>query len=170
MAKSARNNFFDINVPDIALRSLFFKYDKDENGLLDEKELRELLMNDLGLTIDQAQVYYMLLDKDGDSRISFNEFSSWIRSKENFQSVTGANQFYYLTKAINLFQQYDKDESNSLDQLEFKLLLSNVGGSCENLEQLIASLDVDHNGRISFQEFLKWLNWIPVHEVFTPKS
>ena len=67
----AGTSFFDNNTPQVVIRSLFDKYDKSGTGTLDAQELNELLQKDLGFKKEQANVYSMLLDKDGDQNISF---------------------------------------------------------------------------------------------------
>ena len=53
----AGNTYFDSDVPTIALRSLFQKYDTNCSGYLEENELQLLLENDLGLRSDQSELY-----------------------------------------------------------------------------------------------------------------
>ena len=43
------SSYFDENTPDIVLKSLFQKYDKDNSGQLSMKEIPELLRNDFGI-------------------------------------------------------------------------------------------------------------------------
>lgn len=83
---AAINELFDKDIPDIALKSLFIKYDEDNDGTLDVTELSKLLKNDFGLDREQAEVYSYMLDKDGDGRISFKEFVEWTRSEEKKRS------------------------------------------------------------------------------------
>ncbi len=60
----------------------FKKYDKDNSGFLDRKELR-LALNELnkffkeiglGLTIDELEDMMNKADKNGDGRVDYNEF------------------------------------------------------------------------------------------------
>ena len=83
----ASTSYFDKNVPKVVLRSLFMKYDKDQSGVLNQTELRELFQGDLGLTKDQAEAYSMMLDKDGNQTVSFEELHQWLSSGEKFQNV-----------------------------------------------------------------------------------
>lgn len=159
-------SFFDEGCPDIALKSLFRKYDLNRDGALSRKELEILLKEDLGLEEDQCEVYVYILDKDGDSCISYEEFHFWLRSKEKLKNVTDNGRFVILRKAIEMFKQYDRDSNFSLDREEVKSLLVNSGGMVENIDTALKELDVDHNGHVSFQEFLTWLNWIPNGQLF----
>lgn len=81
----AGTSFFDVNTPSIVIRSLFDKYDKDGSGRLNYSEINDLLQQDLGFLKEQANVYSLLLDKDGDQSISFEEFLDWLRSGERLR-------------------------------------------------------------------------------------
>ncbi|KAK3098665.1 hypothetical protein FSP39_021751 [Pinctada imbricata] len=157
-------SFFNPNAPDIVLRSLYMKYDIDGNGKLDRNELTSLLKDDLGLTDSQVEAYYLLLDKDGDAKISFDELVSWLKSGERFKNIQDKTRYHRLQKAVKMFKKYDTDGSHSLDREEFKKLFCDCGGKAKKLDAAFASMDEDGNGKIAFQEFLKWLNWIPMEE------
>lgn len=157
---------FDKDTPKIALKSLFLKYDVDENGYLDKLELYKLLRDDLGLSSDQAETYYHLLDKDADSNVSYTEFEKWFLSGERFQSINDKCRYHYLRKAIEMFKKYDVDNNLAIDKQEFHQLFSEVGGASKKQEKkAMKELDIDHNGRVSFQEFLNWLNWTTLKDL-----
>ena len=157
---------FDENAPDIALRSLFSKYDTDLNGYLDKNELYKLLKEDLGMTEEQAEMYHHLLDKDADGQVSFDEFQRWFLSGEKFQSINNRTRYQYLRKAIEMFKKYDVDNNLAIDKKEFKKLFQESGGKGNKTEKrAMKELDTDKNNKVSFQEFLDWLNWTPLQEL-----
>lgn len=158
----AGTSFFDSNTPTIVIRSLFDKYDKSGSGTLDSTELNDLLQKDLGFKKDQANVYSMLLDKDGDQSISFEEFLAWLRSGERFEFIQDQKQFQTLCKAVELFKTYDTDNNNTLSQDELKLLLDSLGYKTVDVKRFFEYLDEHKNGKISFWELMKWLNWVKV--------
>lgn len=158
----------DASAPEIALKSLFSKYDTNGDGKLDKQELSRLFKYDLGLSPAQTEVYQYILDKDGDSVVSYEEFREWIRSKEQLQNIKNETRYHYLQHAIEMFQTYDVDGNYSLDRSELKQLLVDSGGKLENIDVAMEDLDQDKNDRISFQEFLKWLNWAPLLNLFSP--
>lgn len=53
----AGHSYFARDTPEVAIHSLFEKYDVEKNGELDEAELKELLEGDLGLSPEQACIY-----------------------------------------------------------------------------------------------------------------
>jgi Ca2+-binding EF-hand superfamily protein len=156
-------SYFDANTPDIVLRSLFMKYDRDGSDGLGVEELRQLLKEDLGMTADQAKTYTLLLDKDGNKNVTFDEFAAWLRSGEKFNTLNDSTRYYYVKKAVEMFNAYDKDGSHTLDHEEFRQVLVSMGKTADP-EKALRSLDKDGNGKISFPEFLKWLNWVPMDE------
>ena len=155
-------SFFDDKTPDIVIRSLFDKYDTNSSGFLEASELKELLEKDLGLLKEQANVYSLLLDKDGDRSISFDEFLAWLRSGERFKTISDKPRFRMLCKAVALFQNFDKDNSNNLNQEELEQLLDSFGYKGIDVPSFFHHLDQHNNGNISFWELMKWLNWVPV--------
>ena len=56
------------------------------------------------------------------------------------------------------FDSFDKDQSGSLDLDEIVKLASSVGAKAnkKDLEDLFKSIDVNHDGKLSFEEFLAW--------------
>lgn len=86
-------SYFDKNVPEVVLQSLFKKYDQDGSGLLSQTELRNLFQSDLGMTKDQAEAYSMLLDKDGSKSVSFEELHQWLSSGEKFKNINDKSRW-----------------------------------------------------------------------------
>ena len=164
MAAFQARSAFDFNTPDVVLKSLFLKYDKDGSGKLNHQELSALFRDDLGLTREQADAYSLLLDRDGSSNVSFEEFKSWLNSGEKLQNINDKSRYHRLRQAVDLFRKYDTDDSQALDRNEFSKLFIDLGEKKQNLEGALKELDRDGNERISFQEFLKWLNWIPMND------
>lgn len=157
-------SYFDEGTPDIVLKSLFAKYDSDGSGNLSISELPQLLQNDLGLSQEEAETYSLLVDKDASGKLSFDEFRAWLNSGEKFKNVNDASRFHLMHKAVEMFQKYDLDRSGGLDRNEFLKLHVEMGGQAQYVDSALNALDKDGNTKISFYEFLKWLNWIDVSE------
>lgn len=153
-------SYFGDDVPIVVLKNLFKKYDIDNNGLLSKFELEKLLKEDLGFSDEKTDAFHLLIDKNGDGTVSFDEFKDWVQSGEKFKFIDINSRYFIMMSAINLFAKYDKDNSRCLDRQEFMSLHNDFGGKSENADSALQVLDKDTNGVISFYEFLKWLNWV----------
>jgi calcium-binding protein CML len=156
---SGGKSYFSESVPEVVVQSLFRKYDTDGSGRLQSAELMKLL-NDLGMDPKQAETVMMLVDKDGSGTVSFEEFFQWLREGEGLRNVDDSTRYYYLRKAVDLFKKYDKDASGTIEPNELEELLKSIGYT-GSMESALKTLDKDGNNKISFSEFLQWLNWIP---------
>lgn len=157
---SGGKSYFSESVPKIVVQSLFRKYDTDNSGRLQKLELMTLLKDDLGMDSKQAEAVMMLVDKDGSGAVSFEEFFQWLREGEGLKNVDNSTRYYYIRKAVDLFKKYDKDASGTIEPNELKELLKSVGYT-GSVESALKVLDKDGNNKVSFPEFLDWLNWLP---------
>ena len=153
-------SYFDANTPDVVLKSLFFKYDKDGNETLGRQEVEQLLLTDLGLTSEEAETCMFLVDKDGSGRIGYDEFKAWLNSGEKLKNIEDGPRFAMIRKAVEMFKRYDVDNNGALDREEISKVLVDCCPNIPDVESAAGYLDTDQNGRISFHEFLKWLNWV----------
>lgn len=157
-------SYFNAEVPDIVVKSLFKKYDTDDSGRLGKKEMLSLLKDDLGMKDDQAQACILMVDKDGGGEISYDEFILWLRTGKGFQNIDDNSRYYKVQKAIELFKKYDKDGNGTIDREEFKKLMTSLNACDESqTDSALQALDTSGDGKISFPEFLAWLNWLPTN-------
>jgi calcium-binding protein CML len=63
-----------------------------------------------------------------------------------------------LAEIREIFGHFDRDKNGSIDPTELLELLRALGEepSADDLAMAIEGLDTDHNGRISFAEFVSW--------------
>lgn len=162
MKMQAGFSYFDKNAPAIAIRSLFDKYDINGNGKLEQEEMQTLLEGDLGLDREKSWLYFMLLDKNGDHDISFEEFCAWLRSEEHFEVLNNKAKFHNLCKAFDYFKRFDTDDSDTLDRAQFERMMRFFGYEAINMDKAFAKMDKDDNGKVSFWEFMLWLQWVPL--------
>ena len=152
-------SYFAADVPEVVLKSLFRKYDTDDSKSLGKREMLKLLKEDLGFEDDRAQACILMVDKDGCGEISFDEFILWIRTEKGFGNIDNNSRFYIIQKAIELFKKYDKDGNDTTDREEFKKLMMSLDVSDdEKVDNALLALDKGGDGKISFTEFLAWLN------------
>lgn len=146
------------------IRTIFLQYDTDYDGYINTSELVKLCANDLGFDDDQSHVCAYLLDRKGDNRISFDQLNDWIKLGEHLTNIHDTSKFSVLKAAMDMFRRYDVDSSHAIDRDEFKKLFSDVGGEPINLDGALEQLDKDGNMTISFEEFLRWLNWVSLDD------
>lgn len=65
-----------------------------------------------------------------------------------------------LAELKEIFSHFDKDKSNSIEAIELLKLMRALGEdpTADELAIAMEALDVDHNGTISFDEFVEWWN------------
>jgi len=61
-----------------------------------------------------------------------------------------------------MFKSFDTDDSDTLDKTQFKNLITAIGYANVDSGKLFKELDSHRNGKLSFVEFMKWLNWVPI--------
>ena len=155
------------DMPTVVLKSLFGKYDCDGSGYLSKTELVTLLSEDLALDKQDVEAFSLLMDKDASHKISFDEFSKWIQDPNQsglLMDPTGS-KYHILMKAVEYFKQFDVDQSGALEVDEFTKLMKSISVKEEAFTAALTGIDRNHDGNISFYEFLKWLNWIPIDEL-----
>ena len=64
-------SYFDEDVPDVVLKSLFKKYDKDNSGSLTQMEIRILLEHDLGTVSSETDTHTVFTHGQGCKPKSF---------------------------------------------------------------------------------------------------
>eukprot|EP00794_Sanderia_malayensis_P009673 gene9673-10659_t len=154
-------------LPTMVIKSIFGKYDTDDSGYLSKCELVTLMKEDLRMSKRDIEAFSLLMDKDASHRISFEEFAGWIQDPNQsglLMNPTGS-KYHILMKAVEYFKQFDQDQSGALEQEEFVKLMKSIGVKDEAIGAALNGIDKNHDGQVSFYEFLKWLNWLPADEL-----
>ncbi|XP_022104102.1 calmodulin-like protein isoform X2 [Acanthaster planci] len=154
-------SIFNSDVPLVVLKSLFMKYDKDGNGSLTMDELKIMAQDNFGMNKTKAEAFIMLVDKDGNQRVTFQEFYDWLKSGDRFSNIDDCSRFHYVSKAMDMFKKFDKDGSGRLERAEVHELLLSIGARREQLDAGLKAIDKGGDGTVSFSEFLDYLNWLP---------
>lgn len=63
-----------------------------------------------------------------------------------------------LEEIREIFEHFDRDENGTIDRKEFRRLVEALGGglSESELEIGLGVVDVNHDGRIQLDEFVRW--------------
>ena len=147
------------------LQAVFNKYDKNKKGYLTIDEFTRLLFNlskhvrELkGIEVQKSKAVFSLLDKDVDGKLSFTEFQEWWEKQNKYEVFCG-EKARLLRKAYQLFSNYTKETKPSLSHSDFNQLIVEMGIISECDELYFDDLDIDNDGRLSFEEFCNWLHW-----------
>ena len=132
------------------MRDIFFKWDKNGDGVLNKEEIIEGYKQVYG-KVDESEIDNMIksIDLDGNGFIDYNEFVACATNKEkvlNQQNLEFA------------FQQIDADGSGkiSLDELRNVFYKGiNVGVDKKVFEDMLKEADSNGDGEIEFDEFKK---------------
>lgn len=172
MAGHGTAGFGNASVPEVVARSIFQTLDANQDGSLDEHELQKLMEETLGMEAnkERAQAALLLMDIDGDGTVCQKEFSAWLRTKEGVAVLTEDSKYSILCEAVRMFKEYDTDGSLNLSKEELERLLidKNMLGDGVTVESAFEGIDRDGNSVISFQEFLRWLQWLPTITFASP--
>ena len=133
------------------LRTLFTSLDTDGSGSLELPELRRLVRM-LGADEKVAARLLSSMDTDHDGTVGFAEFCAGVAP---LYSTAGSQ----LRAAFDLF---DTDGSGSLDRAEMAAIFSRLGVTGASRPEVMAKLfdeaDSNHDDKISFDEFCRYVN------------
>jgi len=155
-------------------KEMFKEVDKDKSGKLEEPELKELLGRlDIGLDDAVFEKYvkelFKHVDADGSGTIEFKEFMEVYRKifmdKAHREKHIKKIQKKYMKPddvkaAREAFFAYDLDSSGEIELEEMKKVLEECGvkldadGWKQVVQEICDSCDDDHDGKVSFDEFL----------------
>lgn len=149
------------------LTAVFAKFDKNGDGSLGPYEFSQALgqMGISSLTSSEITLIIQDLDKDHDGSVSVTEFADKLGMSVDLIQTTVSHEFFrkinvfLKNRGLNLqdfFRQYDYDRNNSLNKPEFSKMLAYLGlGLSEiDIEKLYSELDANHDGRVTFMEFM----------------
>lgn len=143
--------FPELNERQIAqLKKRFDSLDTNHNGKLEKNEITEAILAEK-LPIDRVDMIFAIADKNHDNCIDFDEFKDALKIVGN--AVVNAKN-----ATVQLFISIDRDHNGLLDEDEmfnFMNYLSGGKATREQVQAVIAQNDLDQDGKISLQEFLR---------------
>eukprot|EP00698_Gefionella_okellyi_P003918 TRINITY_DN13636_c0_g1_i1.p1 TRINITY_DN13636_c0_g1~~TRINITY_DN13636_c0_g1_i1.p1 ORF type:complete len:156 (-),score=17.52 TRINITY_DN13636_c0_g1_i1:154-621(-) len=145
-----------LNAEQIAtVRKAFDTHDRDKSGQIEIFELGGALRA-FGMNLPDSAIRTVMhsLDLDADGSISFDEYCAFVAPYvSSSYSSLDERQLVELRQA---FTVYDKDGSGEIDSSELAHVLKQSGQqySAQQIQAIIASVDTDHSGSLSFNEFV----------------
>ncbi|XP_071731288.1 probable calcium-binding protein CML23 [Rutidosis leptorrhynchoides] len=134
------------------IEKVFRKFDVNGDGKISITELRSIL-GALGTVTPESELKAVMkeIDTDGDGFIDLNEFIQFQRSGCN----GGDNN-----ELREAFDMYDQNKNGKISASELHSVMKSLGEKCslKDCKKMIASVDVDGDGCVNFEEFKKMMN------------
>jgi len=133
-------------------KEAFSLFDKDADGTITTKELGTV-MRSLGQNPTEAELEDMIneVDVDQNGTIDFMEFLN-LMAKKMKESDTEE-------ELIEAFKVFDRDGNGYISAAELRHVMCNLGEKLtdEEVDDMIREADVDGDGEINYQEFVKMM-------------
>eukprot|EP00249_Psilotum_nudum_P017380 c26290_g1_i1 orf=649-2265(-) len=131
----------------VGLKELFKSMDTDNSGAITFQELKIGLAKQ-GSNLAESEVRQLMdaADVDGNGTIDYTEF---ITATMHLNKMEREDRLY------SAFQYFDKDNSGYITMDELEQALTKYGmGDQETIREILSEVDVDHDGRINYDEFV----------------
>ncbi|XP_071732636.1 probable calcium-binding protein CML23 [Rutidosis leptorrhynchoides] len=133
------------------VEKVFRKFDVNGDGKISITELGSIL-GALGTVTAESELKVVMkeIDTDGDGFIDLNEFIQFI------QRSGGENN----DELREAFDMYDQNKNGKICASELHSVMKSLGEKCsfKDCQKMIASVDVDGDGCVNFEEFKKMMN------------
>jgi len=156
------------SVPEVVIESYFKECDADTDGAIEMSEYLSLL-DQLGFEDPAlAERLWKSADANQSGTMSLGEFKNVINEMPQFnrgaiQSEDNPSEFTVASDypdwfdwVVEMWQYYDTDKSGSLSSAEFQQLKAEYDVKFTGGKDW-SEVDADHDGRIDFHEFMRWL-------------
>ncbi|XP_037367380.1 calmodulin-like protein 5 [Talpa occidentalis] len=133
-------------------KEAFTRFDTDGDGKINVQELGAV-MQALGKNVSEEELKEIIarVDTDGDGAISFQEFLA-----EMAKRMKAGGSEMELREIFKVFDQ-NGDGHISVDELKQAMVKIGQPMSQEDLDMMIQQADVDKDGQVNYEEFVKIL-------------
>ena len=133
-------------------KAAFELFDKDRDGAINNKELGTVMRN-LGQNPSEEELKQMIneIDFDKNGVIDFNEFSYLMVKKMNGNDTE--------EELLEAFKVFDRDGNGYVTSHELRCVMTTLceETSPEEIEEMIKEADIDGDGQVDYQEFVKMM-------------
>mmetsp|Transcript_6719 Transcript_6719/g.11028 ORF Transcript_6719/g.11028 Transcript_6719/m.11028 type:complete len:381 (+) Transcript_6719:1-1143(+) len=135
------------------LKKLFAQLDTDGNGTIDYNEFKNGMLNSKDLNLTEADIQKMFQAMDV-KKVGEIDFEALVNAAVHDYLIASDQRLY------EAFRDLDDDEDGKIktDQLKAKIRELDTYGKADELINIIDSVDLDKDGTIDYEEFLKALH------------
>ena len=133
------------------LKDMFYEMDVNKDGTLTFTEIKNCLIklnSEKNINNEEIISLFKGIDTNKSRRIEYTEFISAAIEK---------NEFLKEEKLLDLFKTLDKDGSGKISKSDIKKVLNNEDIDENELNQFIVKFDLNGDGEIDYDEFLKMM-------------
>uniref|UniRef100_A0A0D9Y176 EF-hand domain-containing protein n=1 Tax=Leersia perrieri TaxID=77586 RepID=A0A0D9Y176_9ORYZ len=145
------------------LREAFSFFDKDGDGCITLEEL-DTVVRSLGQNPTREELAEMIrdVDADGNGTIEFAEFLALMARKKKASSSSSSHveeEDDADEELREAFKVFDKDQDGLISAAELRHVMISLGEklSDEEVEQMIREADLDGDGQVNFDEFVRMM-------------
>eukprot|EP00928_Gymnodinium_smaydae_P011631 TRINITY_DN14269_c0_g1_i1.p1 TRINITY_DN14269_c0_g1~~TRINITY_DN14269_c0_g1_i1.p1 ORF type:complete len:881 (-),score=219.76 TRINITY_DN14269_c0_g1_i1:484-3126(-) len=151
---------------EVRMAEAFFRFDANNDGVIDRAELAELLQNLDPNTWPDERVNMLLeyADVNRDNAIQYSEFIAWVTSKTAARKLADAVTCHHddgrRDPIREAFRRFDTDGDGIITYSELSAVLSSVDPTKWNdlrVRALLSAADANGDGQIQYDEFLAWV-------------
>ncbi|XP_022242102.1 calcium-binding protein E63-1-like isoform X1 [Limulus polyphemus] len=136
------------------LKAAFVLMDKNHDGRVNASELKSM-SESLGILLTDGMIRHVLqqVNRRDDGMINEEEFMTWMAKHQT--SIKDD----VMEDLLAAFRVFDKDRNGFITRDELRVAMEMIGEpvSDEQLDELIKVTDVDNDGRINYEEFVRIL-------------
>lgn len=134
----------------VEYKEAFVIFDKDGSGSITTKELGTVFRS-LGQNPTESELTEMIrqVDRDGNGTIEFPEFLMLVANNTRKPDTE--------EEVVASFKSFDKENNGFIPAAELRHVMMNIGEklSDEEVDVMIQEADIDGDGQINYEEFVR---------------